>query len=328
MSNIFVFFKQDITPSPLAMLAQTCIKIGSEPSDAHNEAGKSATTVVASSSPPTPHLTQMQTATSTAASVLPNVTLLPQMQSITIGGQEALFIPAQNVIDSSNAILGGGQSAKPIQLSEATAIPIQPINQSSPVIVQSNGQAIQQVPSFIQIPVSTAGGQTVYQTIQIGTVPLPLSNPAPIQLPQTGITAGTTSTDKGIIAEALASSEVQLKPLKRNHQQLQQQIQVQQAQFQSQQQQSSNQQQIMVGESVPTDVAIQASQLVHTSNGVVLMPISASVESAANKPITILAPSDKSPDFTTLVSVAPVDTQPQPATVQIANNQVREYDYQ
>ena len=227
------------------------------------------------------------------------------MQSINIGGQEALFIPAQNATENANVVQLGGQTSKPLQLGAASAIPIQPLNQNNPVIVQANGQTVQQVPSFIQIPVSTANGQTIYQTIQIGTVPIPISN-TPMQLNANQTNLHST---KGIIAEALASSQVQLNPSRKAAQQ-------------------AATSQAAGANSTETDATtIQASQLVPTSNGFVMVPYNSSAEAVTsthkitNTVTTTSSSPEKQAELTTLVSVPSLEAQHH-NSVPLTNNQV------
>lgn len=303
------------------MLAQTCSKIGSDQlvESSQTPAAKVVSspnvvqarpiTITAASSAST--TSQVQTSTvsqvSPSVPVLQNVTLLPQMQSINIGGQEALFIPAQNSTENSNVVQLGGHTSKPLQLGAASAIPIQPLNQNNPVIVQANGQAVQQVPSFIQIPVSTANGQTIYQTIQIGTVPIPISN-TPLQL---NTSQSSTQSTKGIIAEALATSQVQLNPSKKA---VQQQTAVSQPATTSQ-------------STSETDApVIQASQLVQTSNGFMVVPYNASTDTSTSPSkttatVTSVASPDKQTELATLVSVPSLEAQ-QHTPVQLSSNQV------
>lgn len=309
-----MFCLKEITPSPLAMLAQTCSRIGSDgatvQSNSVQEVGSitASGTYVATSSTSTTACPSLVTINSNGAvssaqnntitisqdgnMVIPNVTLLPQMQNINFGGQEVLFIPAQNSTDAgqSTTLQLGGQSTKPVQLGGQNAIPIQPLSQGNPIVVQANGQTVQQVPSFIQIPVSTANGQTIYQTIQIGTVPIPVAaTPVTASL----LPTSTTSQSEGIIAAALADSQVQLKPSKKS---------------QSQQNQKASK--------AGGDMAMQATQLVQTSSGYMLMSSAAMNESAdslsklvgstvTSSPAVSSSPG-KQLDYTTLVSVEAV----------------------
>lgn len=253
------------------MLAQTCSRIGVEQPVTANQSSqsqysvKSTTTqmsesdacnislsgqtsmaapilLAVSSSP----LTTSTVSTSSVAQAITvdtqNVSLMSQMQSITVGGQEAYFIPAQPNADANVVQLSGHAVQIGKQANQSNLVPVQTLNQSNQVFIQGNGQTVQQIPSFIQIPVSTAGGQTVYQTIQIGTVPIPVAA-APSQ-PFLHTSLPTSQPSGNIIATALATSQVQLKPGKKS--------------------------------SVPlTSHSFQISpdqHLVHTSNGYVFVP--------------------------------------------------------
>ncbi|XP_067928873.1 transcription factor Sp1-like [Watersipora subatra] len=340
---------QEITPSPLAMLAQTCSRIGNDGGAIPSIKGPDVEQAVAStamftsgslsSTTTTPCVTGSQsTAIVTAAtpasiagnsncptssnstntftisqdggtmSLMPNVTLLPHMQSINIGGQEALFIPAQNTGETSTTspIQVGSQTVKPIQFAGQSAIPIQPLSQGNPIVVQPNGQTVQQVPSFIQIPVSTANGQTIYQTIQIGTVPIPVNTTVNANSVSLLPTAATSSgqQSEGIIAAALADSQVQLKPAKK-----------------------STPQESKVASSGDVPIVQQATQFVSTPSGYMLVPIPSNESSEASAKASVVSSasgasaSGKSAGFTTLV---PVESVTQNATVvtQIAGTQL------
>ena len=318
---------QEITPSPLAMLAQTCSRIGSDqPASSTDPAmiGKAVsvnsdgtvtvsasadslmTTTTASpqqiivasgvaagsssSSADSSQPAQTLTISQDGLPVLSNVTLLPHMQSINIGGQEALFIPAQNAETAPAPVQLGTQTTRPVQFSGQSAIPIQPLAQGNPIVVQPNGQAVQQVPSFIQIPVSTANGQTIYQTIQIGTVPIPV-NTNPVSIVQTPATQS-----EGIIAAALADSQVQLKPTKKT--------------VNKPNTSSTAAATITATSAQPavTEVStssVETTHLVPTSNGYMIVPSSGTDEHVAvTKTIGSV---EKAAEYTTLDAVTTVD---------------------
>jgi len=331
--------QQDITPSPLAMLAQTCSRIGGVPKqsvivpevakiDASTSMTQGSLAITSSTNALSAEMTvntnsvnsnsvnQNNTITinqeGNTMSIIPNVTLLPQMQTINIGGHEALFIPAQTATESTNnptvlqlagqaltrsgpstdvnstgtVLQLAGQSTKPLQLSAQNTIPIPSLPTGNPIIIQSNGQTVQQVPSFIQMPVSTANGQTIYQTIQIGTVPIPINTGALLQP-----SSASTQQAEGIIAAALADSQVQLKPSKQTRSAAQKNLK----------------------SSGSGEISAVGSQLVQTSAGYMLVPASSTDESgdAGVKPISnaILVDAnnfDNKTDFTSLEAVQPL----------------------
>lgn len=256
-----------------------------------------STNSASDSSQPGPTLTISQDGN---MSVLSNVTLLPHMQSINIGGQEALFIPAQNAETTNTPVQLGAQTSRPVQFSGQSAIPIQPLAQGNPIVVQPNGQAVQQVPSFIQIPVSTANGQTIYQTIQIGTVPIPV-NTNPVSIVQTPVTES-----EGIIAAALADSQVQLKPTKKTPQKIK----------------AATGSATVTAASMPavTEVSaagVETTHLVPTSNGYMIIP-----GTTTEDQVTVskaLSSHEKVAEYTTLDAVPTVELT---TTANIATNQV------
>ncbi|KAK9869483.1 hypothetical protein WA026_003237 [Henosepilachna vigintioctopunctata] len=181
------------TPSPLALLAATCSKIGPS-SQEFQTSGlimTSTPTPVKSVSVASPqvvsvpvsipqqfsqHLLQQQGAQLMSAAgqnIAYNV--MPQMQTVTVDGQEALFIPAMS--------LAGGQQPQqlfsPGQIIRSPGVlPNLQNLQNLQTVQLSNGQSVavrpslQQVVQFpmqqsipIQVPISSQNGQTIYQTI-------------------------------------------------------------------------------------------------------------------------------------------------------------------
>lgn len=335
------------------MLAQTCSRIGSDTQPANSSVGTSSTgaddteTIVSIAAPPEAATTTSVESTQqlvaaaglssavimsntiteaintnaqssqtftinqegNGMSVLSNVTLLPHMQSINIGGQEALFIPAQNSSDTTaNPIQLGSQTTRPVQFSGQSALPIQPLSQNNPIVVQSNGQTVQQVPSFIQIPVSTASGQTIYQTIQIGTVPIPV-NTNPVSIVQT-----SSSQSEGIIAAALADSQVQLKPTKKP--------QPKQKVIHEMTTTTTD----LSGGDISLPTSVDPSQIIHTSNGYMLIPSSVNASGdqvSVNKSTSSPTKINVTAEYTTLDAVSHME-QPPATHHQSTNSQVSE----
>ncbi|KAL3283535.1 hypothetical protein HHI36_006674 [Cryptolaemus montrouzieri] len=177
------------TPSPLALLAATCSKIGplsqeiqptvimsSTPTSVKGVSVASPQVVSVPVSIPqqfSQHLLQQQggqLVSATGQNIAYNV--LPQMQSVTVDGQEALFIPAMSlaggqqpqqifspgqIIRSPN-VLPNLQNLQTVQLSNGQSVAVRPSLQQ---VVQFPMQ--QTIP--IQVPISSQNGQTIYQTI-------------------------------------------------------------------------------------------------------------------------------------------------------------------
>ena len=113
--------------------------------------------------------------------------MLPAVQTVTIDGQEAIFIPtgggvggAQQVQIANNQTLltPNGQIIRaPSNQGQSLPFTLQNVgNQNQGVTVRTAGgmqQQILQLPMqqtatiSVQVPVSTANGQTVYQTLQL-----------------------------------------------------------------------------------------------------------------------------------------------------------------
>lgn len=113
--------------------------------------------------------------------------MLPAVQTVTIDGQEAIFIPtgggvggAQQVQIAHNQTLltPNGQIIRaPSNQGQSLPFTLQNVgNQNQGVTVRTAGgmqQQILQLPMqqtatiSVQVPVSTANGQTVYQTLQL-----------------------------------------------------------------------------------------------------------------------------------------------------------------
>ncbi|CAG9859612.1 unnamed protein product [Phyllotreta striolata] len=197
------------TPSPLALLAATCSRIGPT-------SGEPATSTVAMSTTPTTptnvnvksvpvaaspqvvsvpvglqqqlqqQLLQQQVSAAAAAQNHLAYNVMQPMQTVTVDGQEALFIPAMSlaggqqpqqifspsqIIRSPNTVIPANiQNLQTVQLSNGQSVTVRP---SIPQMVQFPMQ--QTIP--IQVPISTGNGQTVYQTIhfpvQLATAAMP-----------------------------------------------------------------------------------------------------------------------------------------------------------
>ncbi|XP_044751981.1 transcription factor Sp4-like isoform X1 [Coccinella septempunctata] len=176
------------TPSPLALLAATCSKIGPSSQEVQPTVIMTSTpTPVKSVSVASPqvvsvpvsipqqfsqHLLQQQGAqivTAGGQNIAYNV--MPQMQTVTVDGQEALFIPTmslagqqhQQIFSPGQIIRGPGvlpnlQNLQTVQLSNGQSVAVRPSLQQ---VVQFPMQ--QTIP--IQVPISSQNGQTIYQTI-------------------------------------------------------------------------------------------------------------------------------------------------------------------
>ncbi|KAF5273648.1 hypothetical protein FQR65_LT04648 [Abscondita terminalis] len=183
------------TPSPLALLAATCSKIGPTSSEPTPTMSNTPTPVkslpVASpqvvSVPvgiPQQLLQQQGAQIVSAAGQNLAYNVMQPMQTVTIDGQEALFIPAMSLAGSQqpqqifspgqilrtpNVLPANLQNIQTVQLSNGQSVAVRP---SIPQVVQF--PAMQQtIP--VQVPISSANGQTIYQTIhfpvQLATVP-------------------------------------------------------------------------------------------------------------------------------------------------------------
>ncbi|KAK4879228.1 hypothetical protein RN001_007374 [Aquatica leii] len=182
------------TPSPLALLAATCSKIGPTSSEPTPTMSNTPTPVkslpVASpqvvSVPvgiPQQLLQQQGAQIVSAAGQNLAYNVMQPMQTVTIDGQEALFIPAMSlagsqqpqqlfspgqILRSPSVLPANLQNIQTVQLSNGQSVAVRP---SIPQVVQFPMQ--QTIP--VQVPISSANGQTVYQTIhfpvQLASVP-------------------------------------------------------------------------------------------------------------------------------------------------------------
>jgi transcription factor Sp len=189
------------TPSPLALLAATCSRIG----PTSNEPTPPTITM---STTPTPvknvpvanpqvvsvpvglpqqisqQLLQQQGAQLVSAAAGQNLAynVMQPMQTVTVDGQEALFIPAMSLAGGQQPqqIFSPGQiirapgvlptNLQTVQLSNGQSVAVRP---TMPQVVQFPMQ--QTIP--IQVPISSGNGQTIYQTIhfpvQLATTAMP-----------------------------------------------------------------------------------------------------------------------------------------------------------
>nr|AVT42514.1 zinc finger transcription factor Sp1-4 [Tanystylum orbiculare] len=126
-----------------------------------------------------------QTSTNAAGGVAYNVIPAPQVQTLTVDGHEAIFIHAQSTGNNNQAIQiapAGTQAiltANGQTLIRAQAVPQPQTNASNVLqniaqIASASNVVAQSIP--VQVPVSAANGQTVYQTIQVPIQTLQLAN--------------------------------------------------------------------------------------------------------------------------------------------------------
>lgn len=177
------------TPSPLALLAATCSKIGptaqenvqtvimtSTPTPVKSVSVSSPQVVSVPVSIPQQFSQQLlqqqgaQLVTAAGQNIAYNV--MPQMQTVTIDGQEALFIPAMSLaggqqpqqifspgqIIRAPSVIPNLQNLQTVQLANGQSVAVRP---SLPQVVQFPMQ--QTIP--IQVPITSANGQTIYQTV-------------------------------------------------------------------------------------------------------------------------------------------------------------------
>ncbi|XP_044267596.1 transcription factor Sp4-like isoform X2 [Tribolium madens] len=192
------------TPSPLALLAATCSRIGptsSEPTPPTITMSSTPTPVknVPVASPQvvsvpvglpqqiSQQLLQQQGAqivSAAAAAAGQNLAynVMQPMQTVTVDGQEALFIPAMSLAGGQQPqqLFSPGQiirapgvlptNLQTVQLSNGQSVAVRP---TMPQVVQFPMQ--QTIP--IQVPISSGNGQTIYQTIhfpvQLATAAVP-----------------------------------------------------------------------------------------------------------------------------------------------------------
>lgn len=216
---------QEVQPSPLALLAATCSKIGAPPPTPTEEgtspAGGTQVRVINQGSGEgnvAPTWIQLSNGTIVdasgkqqtigipiqAAGSQPQLitSVIPQFQTVNVDGQEAIFIPSSGV-GGGQAILAGNQqqvfttpTGQIIRqgLPTGNMIPnmgynlagnmvniggnvvslagVQGLQTRPQGVVQAvqMPQQMQQMSNLIQIPVSTANGQSTYQTIQVPTM--------------------------------------------------------------------------------------------------------------------------------------------------------------
>lgn len=182
---------QESKPSPLALLAATCSKIGPTSSETPPTVTMSTTPsptvkgVPVAASPQVvsvpvglpqqlqQQLLQQQGAQLVSAATGQNLAynVMQPMQTVTVDGQEALFIPAmslaggqqpQQIFSPSQIIRAPGvlptTNLQTVQLSNGQSVAVRP---TIPQVVQFPMQ--QTIP--IQVPISSGNGQTIYQTI-------------------------------------------------------------------------------------------------------------------------------------------------------------------
>ncbi|XP_017784301.1 PREDICTED: transcription factor Sp4-like isoform X1 [Nicrophorus vespilloides] len=182
---------QDVKPCPLALLAATCSKIGptgtetshsimsNTPTPVKNipvAAGQQVVSVpVGLQQQISQQLLQQQgaqlvSAATNAAGQNLAYNVMQPMQTVTVDGQEALFIPIAagqqhqqifspgQIIRNPNVLPANLQNLQTVQLSNGQSVAVRP---SLPQVVQFPMQ--QTIP--VQVPISSANGQTIYQTI-------------------------------------------------------------------------------------------------------------------------------------------------------------------
>ncbi|KAF5288567.1 hypothetical protein FQA39_LY15346 [Lamprigera yunnana] len=183
------------TPSPLALLAATCSKIGPTSSEPTPTMSNTPTPVKSMpvTSPqvvsvpvgiPQQLLQQQGAQIVSAAGQNLAYNVMQPMQTVTIDGQEALFIPAMSlaggqqpqqifsqgqILRAPNVLPANLQNIQTVQLSNGQSVAVRP---SIPQVVQFPTMQ-QTIP--VQVPISSANGQTIYQTIhfpvQLATLP-------------------------------------------------------------------------------------------------------------------------------------------------------------
>ncbi|XP_018333927.1 transcription factor Sp4 isoform X2 [Agrilus planipennis] len=190
------------TPSPLALLAATCSKIGATSNETVNNTNSIDSTPPTMTSTPNsiknlpvtgspqvvsvpvgiPQQLQQQLLQQQGAQLVNAAAagqnlaynVMQPMQTVTVDGQEALFIPAMS-------LTGGQQPQQIFSPSQIIRSPgVIPTNLQNIQTVQlSNGQSVAVRPSIpqvvqfptmqqtipVQVPISSSNGQTIYQTI-------------------------------------------------------------------------------------------------------------------------------------------------------------------
>ncbi|KAK5645839.1 hypothetical protein RI129_004303 [Pyrocoelia pectoralis] len=183
------------TPSPLALLAATCSKIGPTSSEPTPTMSNTPTPVksLPVGSPqvvsvpvgiPQQLLQQQGAQLVSAAGQNLAYNVMQPMQTVTIDGQEALFIPAMSLAGTQQPqqLFSPGQILRTPSVLPANLQNIQTVQLSNgqSVAVRPSLQQVVQFPTMqqtipVQVPISSANGQTIYQTIhfpvQLATVP-------------------------------------------------------------------------------------------------------------------------------------------------------------
>nr|XP_022914281.1 transcription factor Sp4-like isoform X1 [Onthophagus taurus] len=237
------------TPSPLALLAATCSRIG--PTSTQQQAAENATPPQAMAGTTTPVkgmpvngpqvlsvpvgipqqlLQQQGLAAAAAAAQGQNLAynVMQPMQTVTVDGQETLLIPAmslagagqqpQQLFSPGQIIRGPGvlpanlqnlQNIQTVQLANGQSVAVRP---TIPQVIQFPMQ--QTIP--VQVPISSGNGQTIYQTIHL---PIQLSTALPniIQAQQVLPQVANIITPGGPIqqvqiATSVAQQEAQQQP--------------------------------------------------------------------------------------------------------------------
>ncbi|KAB0797246.1 hypothetical protein PPYR_08240 [Photinus pyralis] len=219
------------TPSPLALLAATCSKIGPTSSEPTPTMSNTPTPVksLPVGSPqvvsvpvgiPQQLLQQQGAQLVSAAGQNLAYNVMQPMQTVTIDGQEALFIPAMSLAGSQqpqqifspgqilrapNVLPANLQNIQTVQLSNGQSVAVRP---SLPQVVQFPTMQ-QTIP--VQVPISSANGQTIYQTIhfpvQLATVPTNIIQAQPIVPQMASIITPSGQLQQVQIASASATAQ-------------------------------------------------------------------------------------------------------------------------